>query len=127
MIKHVGSVIKEQRISKGMTKSFLAKQLNCSPQNIDSLEARKSIDFELAQRLSLILGFDIFDEYRVYKEPKIEQPDELTKNHHDLKERYTLLLEKYNKLLESHVDLLQRTGLKSSDYLTSGLERDVTP
>lgn len=64
-MRPVGELIKERRQQILVTKSELARRLGCSPQNIDSLETRKSIDFELAVKINAILDFDIFTFYQV--------------------------------------------------------------
>ncbi len=101
MAKMVGKLISEQRERRGLTKSMFAKKLGCSPQNVDSLESRKSIDFELAQKISLILEFDIFEYYRVYQNDQSIKEKQLKKKLDELNAKYTILLEKYNGLLEN--------------------------
>lgn len=103
MSKSVGEIIKNQRVYRGMSKSELAKRLGCSPQNVDSLETRKSIDFEMAQRLSLILEFDLFDHYRVYKAAESEKEKAHAFELSELKVKYMDLLERHNHLLEKYV------------------------
>jgi transcriptional regulator with XRE-family HTH domain len=103
MAKMIGKVIQEQRELKGLTKSSFARKLGCSPQNVDSMESRKSIDFELAQRISLILEFDIFESFRVYHNDQSIKEKRLDKKYSELSSKYTKLLEKYNQLLESAV------------------------
>ena len=103
MAKLVGEVIRDQREQRGLTKSAFARKLSCSPQNVTSLESRKSIDFELAQRISLILEFDIFESFRVFHNDQSIKEKRLEKKHSELSSKYPLLLEKYNSLLESTV------------------------
>lgn len=104
MSKPVGEIIKEQREFRGMTKTIFAKKLHCTPQNIDSIERRKSIDFELAQRISLVLEFDIFQSYRVENSELSKKEEILQTKLNDLTLKYTVLLEKYNLLLENRVN-----------------------
>jgi len=103
MIKSVGKIIKDQREKKGLTKTQFAKKLGCSPQNIDSLESRKSIDFELAQRICLVLEFDLFDNYRVYKNGQSLLEKELSDQLNAINQKYTDLLERHNLLLENKI------------------------
>lgn len=83
-----------------MTKSALARALGCSPQNIESLENRKSIDFELAERLCEILDFDIFAYYRGHAFGAQGPNEEMERKLHEIKDKYTQLLEKHTLLLE---------------------------
>ena len=99
MIKKVGQVIKERRQEVGMTKAEFARRLKCKPQNIDSLEMRKSIDFELAQKICMVLKFDLFESYRVFKSGKTREEVMLNKELESLKGKYIELLEKYSSLL----------------------------
>jgi transcriptional regulator with XRE-family HTH domain len=99
MANHVGDIIKQRREVVGMSKATLAKRLGCSPQNIDSLEHRKSIDFELAQKISIILEFDLFSYYRVFG-PNKEDLELSIADTRNLSRKYIELLERYNELLE---------------------------
>ena len=100
MEKRVGHIIKERREQLRMTKSALARELKCSPQNIESLEGRKSIDFELAERLCDILDFDLFAFYRGHSFSTQASVDELEHKLQEIKDKYTQLLEKHTQLLE---------------------------
>ncbi len=101
MIRNVGEIVKQRRLQVGMSKVTLAKKLGCSPQNVDSLEKRKSIDFELAQRISLLLDFDLFSYYRM---PDPEQETILS----DLQRTIAQLTEKYVQVLEKNNELHER-------------------
>ena len=96
----VGEIIRKRREEVGISKSMLARRMGCSPQNIDSLEKRKSIDFELAQRVSMILDFDVFESYRVKKDES-DTEKELREELARISSKYIALLEKHNILLES--------------------------
>lgn len=100
MVRPVGDIIREQRESKGITKALFARRLGCSPQNIDSIEQRKSIDFELAQKISTILEFDVFQDYRVIPSGASEREMKLENDLREVTRRYTDLLERYNNTLE---------------------------
>jgi len=89
----VGEIIKERRISQGISKSDLARRLGCSPQNIDSLEQRKSIDFELAVKINAILDFDLFTYYQVGPSKEARELIELQRRYIELQEKYSTLLE----------------------------------
>ena len=99
MANNVGEIIRQRREVVGMSKATLAKRLGCSPQNIDPLERRKSIDFELAQKISIILEFDLFSYYRVFG-PNKEDLDLSIAGTQNLSRKYIELLERYNELLE---------------------------
>jgi|GEM_PF-2362330 len=100
MKKKVGLIIKERRIQLNLSKSALARKLGCSPQNIDSLENRKSIDFELAEKMSEVLDFDLFAAYRGSAVGRPVDVSEYEAKIQDINDKYTQLLEKYSSLLE---------------------------
>ena len=100
MKKKVGQLIKERRVQLNLSKSALARKLGCSPQNIDSLENRKSIDFELAEKMSEILDFDLFAAYRGSPIGRVVDIESLEAKLQDINDKYTVLLEKYSKVLE---------------------------
>jgi len=100
MKKKVGQIIKERRIQLNLSKSALARKLGCSPQNIDSLENRKSIDFELAEKMSEVLEFDLFAAYRGSPIGQVVDTEVLEAKLQDINDKYTLLLEKYTNVLE---------------------------
>jgi ribosome-binding protein aMBF1 (putative translation factor) len=115
MVKAVGLLIKDQREKRGMTKTSLAKQLGCSPQNIDSLESRKSIDFELGQRISVVLEFDLFDYYRVFRDDESAIGEEYKRELVIITNKYMKLLEKHNRLLEESIATSAVHPIISSD------------
>ena len=100
MRRKVGEIIKERREEIQMSKSALARKLGCTPQNIDSLENRKSVDFEFAERLSEVLDFDLFGHYQGRPRAKQATIEELERNLQEIKDKYTQLLEKHTQLLE---------------------------
>ena len=100
MKKKVGQIIKERRVQLNLSKSALARKLGCSPQNIDSLENRKSIDFELAEKMCEVLDFDLFAYYRGSAIGRAIDTTELEAKLQEINEKYTQLLEKYTRLLE---------------------------
>lgn len=85
-LRPVGEIIRDRRIELEMTKSELARRLGCSPQNIDSLETRKSIDFELAVKINAILDFDIFTFYQVGPSKEVRELVDLQRKYIDLLE-----------------------------------------
>ncbi|MFH0762246.1 MAG: helix-turn-helix transcriptional regulator [Bacteroidota bacterium] len=87
-----GSIIRARREEVGITKSEFARRLGCSPQNIDSLEQRKSIDFELAVKINAILDFDIFIFYQVGPSKEARELVELQRKYIELQEKYQELL-----------------------------------
>ncbi|MBU0487184.1 MAG: hypothetical protein KKA07_00265 [Bacteroidetes bacterium] len=60
---HIGELIRQRLEETGISKAEFARQLNCSPQNIYSVFARKSIDTQLLMQISLVLGEDFFVHY----------------------------------------------------------------
>jgi transcriptional regulator with XRE-family HTH domain len=84
----VGTIINQRRQELRMSKSEFTRRLGCSPQNIDSLEQRKSIDFELAVKINTILDFDIFNFYQVGPSKEARELMELQRKYIELQERY---------------------------------------
>jgi transcriptional regulator with XRE-family HTH domain len=107
MNKNVGEIIKQRRLKVGMSKVNLARKLGCTPQNVDSLEKRKSIDFEMAQKISLLLDFDLFAYYRMPDPEQETQIADLQRTIAQLTEKYVQVLEKNNEL---HEKLAKFTG-----------------
>ena len=103
MIKKVGEIIMQRREEVGMTKAQFARRLGCSHQNIDSLERRKSIDFELAEKICLILEFDLFENFRTFGKSGSKVESRLKTELDATNRKYIDLLEKYNFLLEKSV------------------------
>lgn len=59
---HVGQMIKDRMTSRGISASWLARQLCCERTNVYSIYRRRSVDTALLARLSMILEFDFFGE-----------------------------------------------------------------
>jgi len=81
ILRPVGEIIMDRRKEVEMTKSELTRRLGCSPQNIDSLETRKSIDFELAVKINTIMDFDIFTFYQVRPSKEVREFVELQRKY----------------------------------------------
>ncbi len=63
MAFHIGKLIDKQLKLVGMTKSEFARRIQTAPQNIHIILKKSSIDTELLQRISKILGYDFFQHY----------------------------------------------------------------
>ena len=106
MSVHIGEEIKKRAKELRIGPTELAHLVNSSKQNIYSIYKRKSIDCDLLQRISIVLGFDFFNYYRL---PKLgtdeKQPpakyttaadvDLLNNELQDCRRKYNLLKELY--------------------------------
>lgn len=59
---HIGQIIREVVIGKGIKVSWLATQLGCHRNNIYLIFSRSWIDTETLMRISYILEYDFFKE-----------------------------------------------------------------
>lgn len=57
--KHIQAKMKEQ----GRSASWLARQLCCDRTNIYKIYNKKSIDTDVLQKISYLLGYNFFDLY----------------------------------------------------------------
>jgi len=62
---HIGENILSVMHQKGITKAKLAKLLNITPQSVDYLLKRKSIDTDTLYSISVVLDFDFSNLYRI--------------------------------------------------------------
>ena len=90
---HIGRCILERINQLGITKKNFADRINKSPQNVQDIFNRESIDTALLEIISITLEYNFFDLY--YKDSPLKQNQELEL----LKTKYIELLEKYNELL----------------------------
>ncbi|MBQ9733488.1 MAG: XRE family transcriptional regulator [Bacteroidaceae bacterium] len=61
---HIGQRIKEELERQERTVSWFARKLYCDRSNVYKIFRRSTIDTELLLRISLILNYDFFGEYR---------------------------------------------------------------
>ena len=73
LLVHIGKKIENVVRSRGVSISWLAKQICCERTNIYSIFRRPSIDTELLLRLSKILTYDFFKDYS----DNLEQPQNI--------------------------------------------------
>ncbi len=59
---HVGQRVREVVKQQGRSVSWLAKQIHCDRTNVYLIFKRASIDTDLLQRLSVVLGYDFFQD-----------------------------------------------------------------
>lgn len=61
-MSHVGQMIKAEldRQPKARTATWLAEQLHCKRTNVYNIFNRQSVDTDLLERISIILGHDFF-------------------------------------------------------------------
>ena len=57
---HVGNIIRQKVIEKGVTIVWLANQMSCTRTNVYKIFERKSIDTDTLVRLSHVLDYDFF-------------------------------------------------------------------
>jgi hypothetical protein len=63
MAFHIGKIIDRQIKENGMAKSELARRVKTTPQQIQVLLKRSSIDTEMLQRISRALSYNFFTHY----------------------------------------------------------------
>jgi len=76
---HVGNLIKLRLIQLGMTKAEFSRRINKTPQNINDLLKRSSIDTGLLQTISTVLNYNFF---KVFIDEKIVDKELKCKNIH---------------------------------------------
>jgi hypothetical protein len=59
----IGKLIKERLLEVGISKSELARRINCSSQNIFDVFERESIDTEMLLKISVVLNCNFFQAY----------------------------------------------------------------
>ena len=59
---HIGSLIKEKLLAKGMTVKDFADAIHCTRQNAYRILQKENIDTDLLQRISRVLDCDLFFE-----------------------------------------------------------------
>ena len=64
MAVHIGKTIEQVLREQGRSVSWFAKQICCERTNVYSIFQRASIDTELLLRISRVLSYDFFEEYR---------------------------------------------------------------
>lgn len=62
---NIGKEIDKILRFKGISGSELARRINTTPQNVDSIKKRSTIDTELLAKISKALEFDFFKLYKV--------------------------------------------------------------
>jgi hypothetical protein len=65
---HIGKLISLRLGQTGMTKAEFARRINRSPQNIQDLLTRKSVDTGLLITISQVLGYNFFKAFINYPE-----------------------------------------------------------
>ena len=63
---HIGKLIKEKMVERGMTVVLMAKYLSCSRGNVYKIFDKYSIDTESLMKISKVLDFDFFGLYSEY-------------------------------------------------------------
>lgn len=63
MAFHIGKIIEKRLKECGMAKSELARRAKVSPQLIQSILKRPSIDTDVLRRVSVVLDYDFFIHY----------------------------------------------------------------
>ncbi|MDD2636753.1 MAG: helix-turn-helix transcriptional regulator [Bacteroidales bacterium] len=61
---HIGAVIKQKVEEKGITMSDFADAICCSRTNVYNLFKSRSIDTEKLAKISSVLDYDFFSEYK---------------------------------------------------------------
>jgi len=74
-MKILGRLIEERVDEKGMSKAEFARRINRSPQNVNDLFKRKSIDVEFLVEIGQVLEYDFFKHF-VKEYPLSEKQEE---------------------------------------------------
>lgn len=64
MAIHIGKTIEKVLREQGRSVSWFAQQICCERTNVYSIFHRSSIDTDLLVRISKVLSYDFFEEYR---------------------------------------------------------------
>lgn len=67
---HIGKIIRDIAKKKGMSHAVLAKKINTTRQNIQSITNRETIDTGILKKISEVLEHDFFQYYRLNLEIK---------------------------------------------------------
>lgn len=101
---NIGQEINKVLRLRGVTASELARRINTTPQNVDSIKRRSTLDTELLAKIGQALEFDFFKLYKI-KDTELsivsEPPVKYGKS--DL-EYLKSTLELYKNLLEAYAE-----------------------
>ncbi len=70
---HIGKIILEKITEMSVNRSELARRINKTRQNIDSIVKRKSIDTNLLITISKVLSYDFLSIYIIEKSNPLEE------------------------------------------------------
>ena len=63
MYMHIGNLVRQKVIEKGLTIVWFAEQLSCTRVNVYKIFSKRSIDTDMLFRISKILDYDFFRHY----------------------------------------------------------------
>jgi transcriptional regulator with XRE-family HTH domain len=115
MKTHIGKAILEKLKKSGMSKSEFARRINKSPQNVQDIFTRQSIDTMLLSDISNALEFNFFILF--LKEIQIKQLGDVAETKGQLRQ----LSDKNEKLTE--VNNLLKKNLKDKEHLIALLTK----
>lgn len=103
----IGNLILKKLNAIGMSKSEFARRINKSPQNVQDIFTRTSIDTALLQSISKVLEFNFFTLYTN------EQTTLTKKDFHQLNEKLNAMADAMQLLVEQNSKrILQKKGKK---------------
>ena len=73
---HIGKLVEDQIRLKGMTKIALARRVKASPQVINGLVKRPSMDTDMLQKISVALQYDFFTHFTDNRRKSIAVADQ---------------------------------------------------
>lgn len=109
---HIGKIILKKLKESGMSKSEFARRINKSPQNVQDIFTRQSIDTKLLSDISEVLGYSFFTLF--LKNSDSKQLGETPKT----KDKLTIKIEKLTE-----INLLLNKSLKDKERIISLLEK----
>lgn len=98
---HIGKIIKEVAKKKGISQATLARRINTTPQNIQSISKRQTIDTGMLQKISEVLNHDFFQYYRHGLELRENKNESQVDEAETIYQLLSLSLEKLGRLKKS--------------------------
>lgn len=118
---HIGKNILKKLEKSGMSKSEFARRINKSPQNVQDIFTRQSIDTKLLSDISTVLEFNFFTLF--LKESEVKQLAEVAQ----LKRKFETCSTNLDKVKQ--VNALLKKNLKDKEHIINLLSKkgDNTP
>ena|ERR1035437_9748877 len=112
---HIGKNILRKLEKSGMSKSEFARRINKSPQNVQDIFTRQSIDTKLLSDISTVLEFNFFTLF--LKESEVKQLAEVAQ----LKRKFETCSTNLDKVKQ--VNALLKKNLKDKEHIINLLSK----